>query len=181
LENPRLLASLPFASPSDPARAGTVLLLSDHTLLLAPSPELRAELEAFGGRVDVQALKWGSSLVVGSAAVGAVLYPTRLRPLAWLCFGLSGAAGVLGRRARRTARGWASDLLAPHPARAVRIVPEGGGLRFDIAVGGGPLLRGAFRLEPGEFAPFEAAAFLEQWSVVSGPLSVVRGPEGERV
>lgn len=154
-------ARLRFQRTDAPEEAGEVVLRGDGTIQILPSPALRERLSEFGEKVDITALKWGSSALVGIATVGAGFYLKGWRPLAYATLALSGATGLLARSARKAAREWADALLSPHPLSRIRITPDARDLRFDIAAGSGPLLRGAFRLHEGEFSLPEAKAFLQ--------------------
>lgn len=153
-------ARLGFQRLDAPEEAGEVVLRSDGTIQILPTPALRERLSEFAAKVDLTALKWGSSAIVGIATVGAGFYLKGWRPLAYATLALSGATGLVARSARKAAQEWADTVLSPHPLSRVRIMPEAQDLRFDIAAGTGPLMRGAFRLHEGEFSLAEAKVFL---------------------
>lgn len=153
------IASLPFRGGPD-GEGGEWSLLCDGTLRLLPSDEVREGVEALACSVDEAALKWGTSLVVVCAVLGAAFYTNRRKSAAWTAFSLSGGVGWLARSARRGAQRWGEAVFHPHSLDKATIAQQpDGSLLFAISV-----VHGAppweLHLSPGDFDQAEADTFL---------------------
>gem|GEM_PF-3868165 len=156
-------ARLPFADPSHPKRCGELQITQDNSLVLFASPELKEELARFASEFDTLALKWGTSLVTGIAAVGAFCYVREQKPLAYLCFGLSAVTGFVGRSVRGSVRNWESLLFSPIPAKQVRLTLTDDSLRLDFFPPHATPLPGILQLDSREFDFGDAVAFVQEW------------------
>jgi hypothetical protein len=145
-----IVARLPFAG-------GELLLRADRTLQVVPTEALRERHRQFAAGADETALKWGTSLVVGLAAVGAAAYTKGWRPIGWAFFGLSGLTGIFGRQIRRAAQDWITTAFAPHPLEKAHLTAEADGALQVQIVGSPTSPPWTLRLEPGEY-DLEAAA-----------------------
>jgi hypothetical protein len=147
-----VVAHLPFAG-------GELLLRSDRTLQVVPTEALRERHRQFAEAADETALKWGTSLVVGLAAVGAAAYTHGWRPVGWAFFGLSGLSGLFGRSIRRAAQDWNTAAFAPHPLAKALLTTEADGALQVVIAGSPNTPPWTLRLEPGEFDPSAATVF----------------------
>ncbi|GAB4463790.1 MAG: hypothetical protein OHK0029_33020 [Armatimonadaceae bacterium] len=140
-------ARIDFADPKRPEWHGTLRLRDDRTAHIEVSPALESELHRFTEGVDTQTLKWGASLVVGLAALGAAFYVRRNIKFAWGFFLLSGLSGLVARKTRAETRRWQSRLLSPLPVAEIGLSRQGDIWQLDLLPPNGPPLRGVLRIE----------------------------------
>lgn len=152
MTNETIVARLPFAG-------GELLLIADRTLQVVPTEALRERHRHFAEAADETALKWGASLVIGLAAVGAAAYTRGWRPVGWAFFGLSGFSGLFGRSIRRSARDWSTVAFTPHPLEKAVLTTEADGALQVVIAGSPNTPPWTLRLDPGEFDPSAAIAF----------------------
>ena len=153
-------AVLPFHHPEKSSLTGQIVLRDDGMLQLVPSPALRRDWERTASRIDQGALKWGTSLVVGLAAVGTALFWRRQRGPAYAVFAASGLSGAGAFAARYLVRSLDSFVLLPVPREQVRITPDlSGGLR--ILIDGGGVKKFLIPMTANQFDPGKADAFIK--------------------
>ena len=155
-----VIARLPFGDPCSPATQGELLLFGDRTVQMVPSPETIAEFEAFTGGIQEKAVSWGSSLIVGLAAVGSLLWLRGKRGAAWGAFGASGIAGALSGAARRQSGQINRSLLRRHRLGETASVQRSqwGSLVFSVREPNLPPW--SVTLRPGDFESDAAEPFL---------------------
>jgi hypothetical protein len=155
-----VIATLTFTDPRDPEAAGQIALRGDRLLQFVPSPALSSQLDKFVDLAQDAGLKWGTSLVVGLAALGTAAFWKGRRGAAYGLFAAAGLMGVGAFTGRRYARALEAWLLEPMPLEQVRIAddPATGGLR--VILNGGGLRRLILQIGPKEFDRSEAEAFM---------------------
>jgi hypothetical protein len=156
-----IVARLPFGDGDSVGTQGELFLFSDGTVQMVPSAATVTEFEAFTGSIQEKAVAWGSSLIVGLGAVGAILWLRGKRGVAWGALGASGIAGILSGMARRQAGQINQSLLTRHRLGHTAAVQasRSGGLIFSVREPNLPPW--SVTLGPGEFDSSEAAAFLQ--------------------
>jgi hypothetical protein len=160
------LTRLRFRDPADPGAWNELLLDPERrTVRFVPAPRLQADLERTADAAEETAQKWGASLLMGLATVGATLYLRGRRGGGYAAFTAAGLAGVGGwgvRRAVRAAILPNDGLLGPLPLDQVTVEPDPstGGMTFILDGGGGGLRKMTVTLGPGEYDALEADAFL---------------------
>ncbi|MBC8104132.1 MAG: hypothetical protein H7Z41_16280 [Cytophagales bacterium] len=169
---PTVIARLPFGSPDLLESQGELRLFSDHTVQMAPSAATLTEFETFADGIQQKAVAWGSSLIVGLAAMGGILWLRGKRGGAWGAFGVSGAAGILSGIARRQAGQVTRSLIARHLLGKTATVTRSrsGGLTFLVQGAGLPPW--SITLGPDDFEEAQAEAFLR-----AATISLVHGSE----
>lgn len=138
---------------------GQITLYADRTVQVTVPPALRRELDALTDNAQLSSVKWGASLIVGLATLGALFRLRRRHTLSGMLFALSGASGVLARRAKREAERWPRQAFAPVPAGQVTLTPDSSGklvVHLRLAPPAPPY---TLTLAPGEFDPNEARRF----------------------
>lgn len=155
-----VLAMLTFTDPREPDASGQIALRGDRKVQFVPSPALAQQLDKFVGRAADSGLKWGTSLVVGFAALGTFAFWRGRRGAAYGLYataGLTGVGAFFGRRYARELEAW---LQEPLPIEQIRIAddPSTGGLR--VILNGGGLRRLILQIGPNEFIRAEAEAFM---------------------
>ncbi len=155
-----IAAHLPFGDPDSPATQGELLLFGDRTIQMVPSPATVAEFEAFTGSIQEKSVSWGSSLIVGLAAVGVLLWLQGKRGAAWGAFGASGIAGALSGTARHQIGQINQSLLKRHRLGETATIhlSRGGGLVFSVHEPN--LSPWLVTLGPGDFDAASAEPFL---------------------
>lgn len=129
-----IIARLPFGDPDFPAAHGELVLFSDATVRMVPAASQIAEFEAFTGGIEGKAVAWGSSLIVGLGAIGALLWMRNKRGGAWAALAASGIAGVVSGMARGQAGQVNQSLLGRHRLGETATVRASrtGGLIFSV-------------------------------------------------
>lgn len=147
---------------------GEWVLLDNGLVQLMPSPELRTRVEEMAEGVGDAALKWGASLVVGLAGLGAFLYLRGKRPAGWALFGLSGAAGLLAGAVRGGALRIDQAMFGPHPARITDLKHlENGGIAIGVK-SETSLPPWTITLSPDQFDRGEAERFVQAVDMFKG-------------
>jgi uncharacterized membrane protein len=129
-----IAARLPFGNIDYPATQGELLLFADGTVQMLPSMATIAEFEAFTGTTKHQIVAWGSSLIVGFAAVGCLLWLRGKRGVAWSALGASGVVGILSGAAQRQTGQITRSLLGRHRLGETASVQasRSGGITFTV-------------------------------------------------
>jgi hypothetical protein len=155
-----VVSSMQFAERDNPTAGGELALRADHRVQFVPSPALRKDLDRLVDAVDSVSLKWGTSLIVGLAAVGAGLFLRGRRGAAYGLFGASAVTGAAAYAARGYAHTLAPWLLSPLPLDQVRIARHAasGGIRVVLDAGG--LRKMVALISPSDFDPVEGDNFL---------------------
>lgn len=155
-----VVATFPFADANDASSSGEIVLRDDGRIQFVPSAALRKGLDKVVDRVDTGGLKWGTTLVVGLAALGAGLFRRGSRSAAYTVFAASGLTGVGAFAARRYVRSLEDWLLSPLPLDQVQITPDvaSGGIR--VYLNGGGMRKLVAVISPTDFNRADADAFL---------------------
>lgn len=155
-----VIASLHFSDPGDTVGGGQIVLGADNQLRLVPSSALRRSLEALSHGVAENSLKWGTSLVVGMAALGAGLFLRGKRGRAFGLFAVSGLSGAGAYALRSYARSLEPWLLGPLPLASVQITNDTADRAIRIVLNGGGLKKLVVSIGMNEYDPEEADTFL---------------------
>jgi hypothetical protein len=150
------------ASSQSASTGSEFVLWEDTTAQFVLSAEQQGKLMGFFAAADDQTLKWGTTLIVGLAAVGGTLVYRGRRVGGYAFLGASGVTGVGANVLRRFLRRFQATFAEPFPADelTVQTEPETGALTLTRRLPGARHGSYTVKLQLGEFDAAEADAFI---------------------
>jgi len=164
---------------------GALLLGPEGTIRFEPSPEMTAAFRYLGERMETNGKKWGVSLTMGTAALGAAAYVRGKHRVGYALFGVAGVMAAAAREAVKGGRHYQTVLATGVPRDRVQMTFARGSSRSNhpadlrIDFDGGRFAAWSLRLHAGEFDVDEASAFLGAFQAAKTRMAGVDGRDRE--